>query len=116
MGGVGRVVWRVRAGGKWRAWGRLEAGQAVRVGWVKQDLTVIKIGVLLQRRGVVVPYRTLHRFCVERCGFGPKASTVRVADGEPGAECQLDFGYVGMLADPVTGRQRKVHALIFTAV
>jgi hypothetical protein len=30
-------------------------------------------------------------------------------------ECQLDFGYLGMLADPVTGRQRKVHALIFTA-
>ena len=40
---------------------------------------------------------------------------MRVADGEPGAECQLDFGYLGMLADPVTGRQRKVHALIFTA-
>ena len=37
-------------------------------------------------------------------------------DGEPGAECQIDFGYLGMLADPVSGRQRKVHALIFTAV
>src|SRR5215472_1301834 len=32
-----------------------------------------------------------------------------------GAECQLDFGYLGMLDDPVTGRSRKVHALIFTA-
>jgi transposase len=41
---------------------------------------------------------------------------VRVADGEPGAECQLDFGYLGLLTDPVAGRQRKVHALIFTAV
>ena len=40
---------------------------------------------------------------------------VRVADGEPGVECQLDFGYLGLLADPVSGRQRKVHALIFTA-
>ena len=40
---------------------------------------------------------------------------MRVADGEPGAECQLDFGYLGLIADPVTGRQRKVHALIFTA-
>jgi len=53
---------------------------------------------------------------VERCGFGRTASTVRIADGEPGAECQLDFGCLGMLADPVTGRQRKAHALIFTAV
>ena len=71
--------------------------------------------MLLERQGIVVPYRTLHRFCVERCGFGRTAATVRVADGEPGAECQLDFGYLGMLADPVTGRRRKVHALIFTA-
>jgi hypothetical protein len=80
------------------------------------DLTVVKIGVLLERQGVAVPYRTLHRFCAERCGYGRAgATTVRVADGEPGAECQLDFGYLGLIADPVTGRQRKVHALIFTA-
>jgi methylglyoxal synthase len=29
---------------------------------------------------------------------------VRVADGEPGSECELDFGYMGMLPDLVTGR------------
>ena len=83
---------------------------------MKQGLTVVKIGVLLERQGVAVPYRTLHRFCAERCGYGrAAATTVRVADGEPGVECQLDFGYLGLLADPVSGRQRKVHALIFTA-
>ncbi len=43
--------------------------------------------VLLQRRGVVVAYRTLHRFRVERGGFGRTAATMRVADGEPGAQC-----------------------------
>jgi hypothetical protein len=32
----------------------------------KQGLTVVKIGVLLERQGVAVPYRTLRRFCVER--------------------------------------------------
>jgi transposase len=116
IGQVAQVVRPVRPGGHGQAWEQMEACQAEIAGWVKQGLTVVKIGVLLQRRGVVVPYRTLHRFAVERCGFGPKASTVRVADGEPGAECQLDFGYVGMLADPVSGRQRKTHALIFTAV
>ena len=116
IGQVAQVVRPVRPGGHGQGWEVLEACQDEIAGWVKQDLTVVKIGVLLQRRGVVVAYRTLHRFCVERCGFGPKASTVRVADGEPGAECQLDFGYAGMLADPVSGRQRKTHALIFTAV
>jgi hypothetical protein len=33
----------------------------------------------LARHGGLVPYRTLHRFCVERRGFGRTAATVRVA-------------------------------------
>ena len=39
-----------------------------------------------------------------------------VADGDPGGECQIDFGRLGMMFDPVTGRRRALHALIFTAV
>jgi hypothetical protein len=114
VGQVAEAVRPVRPGGQ--AWDRLEACHTQIQAWLKQDLTVVKIGVLLERQGVAVPYRTLHRFCAERCGYGRSAATtVRVADGEPGAECQLDFGYLGMIADPVTGRQRKVHALIFTA-
>ncbi|QDG66665.1 transposase [Pseudarthrobacter sp. NIBRBAC000502772] len=41
---------------------------------------------------------------------------MRVADGEPGVECQIDFAFMGTIPDPETGRGRKVHALIFTAV
>jgi transposase len=115
LGEVAGVVRPVRPGGHGSAWDALEACHAQVKAWVDDGLTVVKIGVLLERQGVRVPYRTLHRFCAERCGFGRKAPTVRVADGEPGGECQLDFGYMGMLADPVTGRRRKVHALIFTA-
>ena len=117
VGQVAEAVRPVRPGGHGQAWDRLEACREEIQAWVKQGLTVVKIGVLLERQGVAVPYRTLHRFCAERCGYGrAAATTVRVADGEPGMECQLDFGYLGLLADPVTGRQRKVHALIFTAV
>jgi hypothetical protein len=116
IGQVAQVVRPVRPGGHGLGWEQLEACHAEVGAWVEQGLTVVKIGVLLERRGIVVPYRTLHRFCAERCGYGrTAATTVRVADGEPGAECQLDFGYLGLLADPVSGRQRKVHALIFTA-
>jgi transposase len=114
-GQVAQEVRPVRPGGHGQAWEQLEARHAELEKHVKAGLSVVKIGVLLERQGIVVPYRTLHRFCVERCGFGRTASTVRVADGEPGAECQLDFGYLGLLADPVSGRQRKVHPLIFTA-
>jgi transposase len=65
---------------------------------------------------VAVPYRTLHRFAVDRCGFGRTRSTVRAADGEPGMECQIDFGRLGLMHDPDTDRRRSLHALIFTAV
>jgi len=115
VGQVAQVVRPARPGGHGLGWEQLEACQGKIQTQVKAGLSVVKIGVLLERQGIVVPYRTLHRFCVERCGFGKTAATVRVADGESGAECQLDFGYLGLLADPVTGRQRKVHALIFTA-
>jgi transposase len=86
--------------------------------WVGQGLTVVKIGDLLQRRGVFVSYRTLVRFCEEQCGFAGRRprETVRVADGEPGAECQVDFGEMGLLLDPATQRRRRTWALVFTAV
>ncbi|MGH8937229.1 MAG: IS21 family transposase [Acidimicrobiia bacterium] len=71
---------------------------------------------LLTRKGVVVPERTLHRYAAAECGHGrgPKP-TVRVADGEPGGELQVDFGRMGLFFDPETGRNRVCHALIFTA-
>src|SRR6185437_14852482 len=117
VGQVAEAVRPVRPGGHGQGRDWLESCRDEIQAQVKQGLTVVKIGVLLERQGVAVPYRTLHRFCAELCGYGRSAATtVQVADGEPGAECQLDFGYLGMLADPVTGRQRKVHALIFTAV
>lgn len=64
----------------------------------------------------MVAYRTLHRFATERCGYRARETTVRVDDGEPGVELQVDFGHMGYLVDPADGRRRKVHALIFTAV
>jgi hypothetical protein len=72
---------------------------------------------LLGRRGVLVPQRTLHRYALEVVGVGRSArgTTVRVADGEPGVELQVDFGKMGLLPDPESGRRRVCHALIFTA-
>ena len=69
--------------------------------WIeKADLQLTNIHGKLTRLGVVVPYRTLHRFAAERCGFGRRRPTVRVADGEPGVECQIDFARMGLIADP----------------
>ena len=116
LGLVAQAVRPVRPGGHGQGWAALEARHDEIKKWVDDGLTVVKIADLLQRSGTVVAYRTLHRYCAGRCGYGrASATTVRVADGEPGAECQIDFSYLGMLDDPVSGRRRKVHALIFTA-
>jgi len=116
IGAVVAAVRAVRTSGRGTAWETLTGEQErIRV-WVQDGLQLMNIHGKLARRGVVVPYRMLHRFATERCGFGRPKSTVRVADGQPGVECQLDFGRMGLVADPVAGRRRVTHALIFTAV
>lgn len=117
IGAMVAAVRPVRPAGHGSAWEQLQAEQEQVSEWVAKDLTVVKIGTLLARRGVVVPYRTLHRFCVQCCGFGKgRNETVRVADGEPGVELQIDFGRMGYLFSLATGKKRLVRALIFTAV
>lgn len=113
---IGQLVERVRPhrlDGHGEAW-RTLLGEEQRIkAWVKDDLTVVKIGILLARRGVVVPHRTLARFAVERCGAGRRTTTVRVDDPPPGVELQVDFGRLGLVPD---GEKRRVcWALIFTA-
>jgi transposase len=121
---VALVVERVRParpGGHGAAWEALAGRREEITKWVIGGLSLVKIHDLVARSGTVVPYRTLHRFAVAECGFtGRRArSTVRVADGEPGVECQVDFAQLGYLDDveAATGvlRRRKVHALILTA-
>jgi len=105
-----------RPRGHGAAWEHLVPHTELIKGWVDDDLTAVKIHILLGRRGIVVQYRTLHRFAVANAGYGRRQPTVRVADGEPGVECQVDFGKMGLIPDPVAGRRRVTYALIFTAV
>lgn len=119
---IGSVVEAVRPhrhDGHGEAWRLLVARHDRIEAWLKKDgLTVVKVGELLCREGVVVPERTLHRYADEVCdvGRGRRGTTVRVDDGEPGDELQVDFGKMGRLFDPDTGRLRDCQALIFTPV
>jgi len=112
------VVERVRPhrhSGHGEAWRVLEAHAEQIKAWIDDGLTVVKVHSLLARQGVEVPRRTLERFCAELCGPRRGAKkTVRVADGEPGEELQVDFGRMGIMFDPDTERRRVLHALIFT--
>ena len=61
------------------------------------------------------PSRTLYRFCETECGTAARRTTVGLDDPEAGSELQVDFGRMGLLPDPETGRRRVCHALVFTA-
>jgi transposase len=117
---LGQVVERVRplrTNGQGAPRRALEAHSSRIRTLIEDDgLTVKKVHDLLTRQGISVPARTLERFCAELCGpRRGRSTTVRLADGEPGDECQMDFGRMGLVFDPVTGRRRVCHALIFTA-
>ena len=104
-----------RPNGKSEAWETIAAQHEQIKVWLDQGLTLTKVHTLLGRRGVVVSYRTLNRYATTELGFGQRKTTVRVADGEPGSELQVDFGRLGMLTDTEDGRRRVVQGLIFTA-
>jgi transposase len=116
---VGQVVEAVRphrVDGHGAAWRTLGAHQQLIADWVEDDLTAVKIHELLDRRGVTVPLRTVQRYVAEVCGrTRGQGPTVRIVDGEPGDELQVDFGRMGLLFDPAAQRRRVVHALLFTA-
>jgi transposase len=114
LGAVIEAVRPSRPRGRGQAWERCQGERDRIKEWLDDGVPVVKIADLLARRGKAVPERTLHRFCAEELGYRKQRATVRVNDGEPGGELQMDFGRLGYLTDPA-GR-RLLRALIFTAV
>ena len=117
MASVVEVVRPHRSDGHGEAWRLLVTHHDRIKAWLSDDgLTVVKVHEFLAREGIVVPERTLHRYADEVCdvGRGRRGTTVRVNDGKPGDELQVDFGKLGRIPDPEAGRQRDCQALIFT--
>lgn len=78
----------------------------------KRGLRLTKVHRLLTQEGIEVPYSSLHRFAVKHCRFSERQRiTVRVAEPEPGELAEVDFGRLGPVADPETGRKRLLWAL-----
>ncbi len=117
-GVVGEVIGRVRAqgpGAHGDSWSVCAAHRGLLSGWLEQQIPLVKVQELLGRHsGVVVPYRTLHRYASKELGLGGRQrSTVRLAEGAPGEELQVDFGAVGWICEG--GTRRRVWALVLTA-
>jgi len=80
-----------------------------------RPLRLTKVHTLLVRdHGLRASYDTLWRYAQQELEWHKKASTVRVDDPPPGQEAQVDFGRMGLLLDPDTGRRRALWALIVT--
>jgi transposase len=98
-------------------WQQIAAHHERIASWLalKRPLKLRKIHVLLGRdHGVTASYDTLRRFAIEELGWRKKPTTVRLADTEPGEVAQVDFGLMGVLCDPTTGRGRRLWALVVT--
>ena len=67
---------------------------------------------MLAQRGCPVSYASLRRFIQRRNWRRRKPVTVRMEDTTPGEVVELDFGRLGLIPDPETGRRRTVWGLI----
>jgi DNA-binding transcriptional regulator LsrR (DeoR family) len=65
IGAVVEAVRPERPGGHGTAWEACAAEHDRIKAWLDKDLKLTKVHVLLGRHGVLVPYRTLHRFAAE---------------------------------------------------
>ena len=81
--------------------------------WITKDrLQMTRIHELLTMRGCQVSYPSLRRFIVKRNWRRRSKTTVRMADTPPGEVAEADFGRLGMITDPATGKRKAVWAMV----
>ena len=69
---------------------------------------------LREKPGLKVSYSSFYRYVKKYLPEYLERSTVTVRreDPPPGEEAQIDYGYLGLLQDPVTGKRRRVWVFI----
>jgi hypothetical protein len=77
--------------------------------WLKEErLKLTRIQDLLAQKHCMVAYTCLRRYVSKRGWFGKSSrSTVRMPDTEPGQMAEVDFGRLGLIWDPESGRKRQ---------
>ncbi|HEX9976794.1 MAG TPA: IS21 family transposase, partial [Dehalococcoidales bacterium] len=82
--------------------------------WIKNDrLKLTRIQDLLAQSHCLVAYTCLRRYVTRRGWFGKSShTTVRMADTEPGQMAGVDFGRMGLMWDPGSGRRRQAWGML----
>ena len=82
-------------------------------GWIAQDkLQLTRIQELLRERDCPASYTSLQRFVARRQWQRRRVRTVRMEATPPGEVANLDFGRLGYVQDPETGRRYTAWALL----
>jgi len=111
------VSWRCSQSNGWRRSGDVGAYREQIVTWLDQDhLLLTRIQELLDGQGMKVKYTTLRRYVRQAGLWKQPRSTVRMAPTAPGEVAEMDFGKLGTLIDPVTGRRQVVYGLLVVLV
>jgi len=85
--------------------------------WLDQDhLLLTRIQELLAHQGVAVKYTTLRRYVRHAGLWKQPRSTVRMASTAPGEVAEMDFGKLGTLINPLTGKRQVVYGLLVVLV
>ena len=96
----------------------LEAHRDQIATWIDDDhLLLTRVQeLLLGQYGVPVAYTTLRRYVRQAGLWKQPRSTVRMAPTAPGEVAEMDFGKLGTLVNPVTGRRQVVWGLLVVLV
>lgn len=83
--------------------------------WLEQkDMTAKQIWRLLkEEHGLGAGYSSVKRYLKKEFHFGAPKVTVRI-ETLPGQEAQVDFGYAGLMYDPVMQKERRAWAFIMS--
>lgn len=83
--------------------------------WLEEkDMTAKQIWRLLkEEHGLGAGYSSVKRYLKKEFHFGAPKVTVRI-ETLPGQEAQVDFGYAGLMYDPVTQKKRRAWAFIMS--
>ena len=71
-----------------------------------------RIHELLVARGCPVSYQSVWGFLQRRQWRRPRRTTIRMEETPPGEVAEMDFGRLGLIHDPGSGRRRVVYGLV----
>ena len=81
--------------------------------WLTGDrLQMTRIHELLVARGCPVSYKSVWGFIQRRQWRRPRRTTIRMEETPPGEVAEMDFGRLGLIHDPESGRRRVVYGLV----